>query len=122
MSAKLDTHTYDGKIATLLPQLHDIQNLSLEEKKTRVEPLTKLPLSAEAQHYLQGIIAAFGSGQNIDPTNSLNADDLLCACVPFKDNEDFRKQFNEQLCDMRTGFCPQGRTHRLFQLVQAFSD
>lgn len=38
----------------------------------------------------------------------------------WSENKDFRKTLDEQLVDMTTGMCPQGRTVRLCQAVNAY--
>lgn len=123
MTEKLNTHSYDGKIipTNLKEKLETASFLSLEEKKRRGEALLNYAFSENARHYLQGIIDDISRPQNYDPTNQLRADDLLCLCYEFRQNEDFNKELEIQLLDMKTGFCPQGRTHRLYQLLQAFS-
>lgn len=121
----LNTHYYDGKIDTsLLPKLKDFSVLSLEEKKETAEKLrskVKSSFSSLAMKYLNHIIFDIGTNSNIDTTNNLTADDLICYCWSFKDNNDFIKELEVQLEDMNTGFCQQGRTHRLFQLLKAYN-
>lgn len=78
-------------------------------------------MSQVAIGYLTAIVRDVGTPANHDPSNSLCADDLIVACWEHRMNEDFMRELEAQLEDMRTGFCPQGRTHRLFQLLAAFS-
>lgn len=122
----LDTHTYDGKLnVSLLPDLECVKLLSLEEKQNLgwqlVKAMKKVEgLNPQALHYLTGVVSSMGTPANLDPTNMLVADDLICLCWAYRKNHEFMIVLQEQLIDMKTGFCPQGRTHRLFQTLLAF--
>lgn len=107
----LSTHTYDGLLdKDLLPStVRD--NSKLSELLSNI----KNPVAIK---YFTSIFNENIS--NIDSTTGLVADELLTLCYQHKDNPDFILLLEEQLIDMRTGFCPQGRTHRLYQLLLAF--
>lgn len=115
-----DTHTYDGKInpSTLC---HSVQNLSLIEKRDKGNDLLKY-VNPKSKYFLSKIIDDIGTKNNIDETNNINADDLICLAWNYRHNKDFINLLNEQLMDMSTGFCPQGRTHRLYQLILAYTN
>ena len=115
----LNTHFYDGKIMNELPIVKD---LSFEEKQQCGQDLIKscLHINTKALYYLSVMVDSIGTSSNIDMTNDLNADDLLCLCWIYRNNIDFVKELEIQLLDMESGFCPQGRTHRLYQLLLAF--
>jgi len=118
----VDTHSFDGRIDRTLLPLDDVHNLAREEKQRRGE-LVLQALSGrkpEALHYLQTIVNNIGNSANHDPSNDIWAEDLLCLMMAMLDNESFLNQLEEQLCDMRTGFCPQGRTTRLWQVTLPF--
>lgn len=119
----LNTHSYDGQLsAQLLPDLVGVKLLSLEEKKHRgIELRDTIKINPIASQYLNGIISCMGTNANVDPSNGLVADDLICLCWMYRDNTEFIKVLETQLVDMQTGFCPQGRTHRLFQTLMAFT-
>ena len=122
MSDKLNTHYYDGKLdLKLLPELDNVKNLSKEDKLIKTDNLLKSISDPISVKFLKRIINDFGKSSNKDPTNNLIADDLVCLCEAHKNNKDFIESLEFQLKDMQTGFCPQGRTHRLFQLLIAFS-
>ncbi len=110
----LNTHYYDGKIN------HAIQSNKLENVMKKGNELCQLNLKPEALYYLNQIVKDIGTFNNYDPTNNLNADDLICICWLYKDNVDFLEEFEIQLMDMASGFCSQGRCHRLYQLILAF--
>lgn len=116
-----DTHCYDGKIVNQL-DYSSLSGLTLEEKKAHCESLLQYQWSPTAGIYLQRVLAAMGTPANYDPTNNLNADDLLCLTVAKCSEQDFRQEMDIQLADMVTGDCPQGRTHRLYQLLLAFKN
>lgn len=122
MTDPLNTHSYDGKIDIhQLPDLNSVRQLSLEEKRRRgIELQSYVKLNSVAAHYLSGIVSSIGTPANIDSTNGLIADDLICLCWVYRENSEFISVLESQLVDMATGFCPQGRTHRLFQTLLAF--
>jgi hypothetical protein len=119
-----NTHEYDGKIdISQLPDLIIMKQLTIEQKKQRgMELLFSVnnKINATAYKFLQRIVDSIGTSANIDNTNGLVADDLICICWVYRDNPIFIMELEYQLLDMATGFCPQGRTHRLFQILLAF--
>jgi hypothetical protein len=123
MIDKLETHSYDGKIdINQLPDLISVGKLSLEEKKIKgIELQSRVKINPVAAHYLNAIVSSMGSSDNIDNTNSLSADDLIYLCWFHHNDQEFISVFEGQLMDMATGDCPQGRTHRLFQTLLAFT-
>jgi len=120
--SKTDTHTYDGKIAIELRGLEEASTLSVEEKKERCKLLLDFKINEVAQRFMKQMINDIGTPANYDGTNKLCADDLLVLCAKYDKNEDFLQNLEIQLQDMHTGFCPQGRTHRLYQLLLAFEE
>ena len=113
----LNTHSYDGKIENRLPVI----NINISEKKIRGEELLNCAkMNPIAIKYLTCIVNSIGENTNIDNTNHLNADDLISLCWLLKENKDFMKELEIQLLDMQTGNCPQGRTHRLYQILIPF--
>lgn len=119
----LNTHTYDGKLNTdLLPDLISMNQLTLNQKQERGKELiiAANKLHPNAIAYLTNIVASMGTPANLDLTNILMADDLICLCWLYREDSDFMSVLETQLLDMNTGFCPQGRTHRLFQTLMAF--
>lgn len=121
----LDIHTYDGKInIDQLPNIADVANLTFDQKKNRGKELllTAINFDRTAYLFLEQIILQIGTPMNIDPTNKIIADDLICLCWLYKENKEFMSILETQLMDMNTGFCSQGRTHRLFQTLLAFID
>ena len=127
-----NTHYYDGQLINrkqeLAPKLDQLHRLSAKKKSKlvlRLQHKLEQKLDRIAQIHLDLIINSIGTQSNYDPTNDLNADDLLYLCafeIVKADNTEFGELFIEQLIDLQTGNCPQGRTHRLFQLLVAFED
>lgn len=113
----VDTHTFDGKLdKNLILSLSEVSKLSNEEKREKCNILCKYINNDK----MKIIINDAGRESNYDKSNDIHAADLLYICVDFSTNKDFIELLRIQLTDMNTGFCPQGRTHRLFQLIMAF--
>ena len=74
------------------------------------------------KYYDQMILSHKNSdGSNYDPINKINAIDLLYIIYTIsRDNDIVLTLLIEQLHDMKTGFCPQGRSIRLLQILYLF--
>ena len=116
----VDTHRYDGQLNRKLLDVDHVSSLSLNEKRHRGQELLSMVKLGCARPFLITIISDMGTCRNYDPSNNLWADDLICLGWNHRMNVDFIRELELQLLDMRTGFCPQGRTHRLFQTLLAF--
>ena len=114
----MDVHLFDGKLDIQNLKLNN--NLTLEEKLRLCQELNPL-IKGKALIYYWMIMRDKDGKSNYDPSNNLSALDLLAMAASHKDNPDFILLLNSQLKDMATGSCPQGRTHRLFQLLMAFN-
>jgi hypothetical protein len=111
-----DTHYYDGKIEQSLIFHH-----TLEEKNEKGKELYNMcNFNSQSLQYLNIMVTHIGTDLNIDHTNNINADDLLCLCWLHKDNDEFMKELELQLFDMASGNCSQGKCYRLYQLLIAF--
>ena len=119
----IDVHTYDGVIdTTQLRELKMFDNLNIEEKKERgLRLATTLNMCGKAKNIFRKMVEDMGTNANIDTTNGLIADNLILLCLKHQYNENFINILEEQLMDMQSGFCAQGRTHRLYQILLAFS-
>ncbi len=119
----LETHNYDGEIINELP-LNDIKLMSVGEKKAAGNILIAKFLGANPQalQYLRMIVNDIGTSNNFDSTNNISCDDLIYLCSKYKDDTVFIKELEIQLLDMSTGFCAQGRSHRLYQALLPFHD
>lgn len=126
--SKLNTHYYDGKLQNtqLETLLNSIYNLSKETKSRAFielrQKLTELTtFDQEARRNYDIIIYDFHhqNHKNYDHSNNLHADDLLCL-ISTKNSIDLLELLCLQLKEMTGGMCPQGRTHRLYQIIVAF--
>lgn len=128
--AKLNTHYYDGQLhnAFLETLLNPIHNLSKNTKATAFSKLKhKLNQSAafdqEARKNYNIVVHDFHyqNHKNYDHTNNLWADDLLYLLSEYIHSfRDLLDLLAVQFKEMTNGLCPQGRTHRLYQLALAF--
>jgi len=120
----LDTHSYDGRLDSKnINEIDNVRQLSNDDKLLVINELLEhinTKISDEGLFYLKTIINDIGTDHNYDPTNNLRAEDLLYISKYYQDNDDFVNNLDTQLQDMKTGFCPQGRTHRLYQIILSF--
>lgn len=116
----LETHFYDGKINKVLPIENNLTVIEKREKGIILYNNVKNIINPIALHFLKIMIHDMGHANNYDATNKIYADDLICLCCQHMHNDDFIKELEIQLLDMKNGFCSQGRTHRLYQLLIAF--
>lgn len=82
--------------------------------------ILKDKITPNAFIHLDIMIRDYGTDKNYDATNKISADDLLYLTSYHTGDENFIILINEQLENMASGFCAQGRTHRLFQVIFAF--
>jgi hypothetical protein len=120
--SKLDVHYYDGHWEEVCDYIDKakliadkIPNINALRKR-----LEKYGCSAQAMANFN-IIA---SSNTYDPINKIHVHDLLYileeVCKGYEDCTDLLKMIVEQLEDMSTGLCAQGRTTRLHQLMVSF--
>lgn len=114
-----DVHEFDGKVPIKLAKP------AMGSKNDNAEELFS-GMREEARHMARRILQG-GQEENLD-TRNRDADarrvltELLASIAAIPDGQD-RKAYlallEEQLCDMKNlGPCPQGRTVRLWQLLQ----
>lgn len=121
----IDTHFYDGKLEnsmnSIIEHLKRVHGLNIEKKKTCLDEIkirisdrcNVLELEALDRLITQKI-------ELLDESNNLYVKDLLFLCyekIVIEQNEDFVQEFLIQLQDMHTGFCVQGCTTRLLQIL-----
>jgi len=121
----LNTHFYDH----LLTEQTKLILLYLEgveySKEERVKILSACELNdPRAKRNLQVIIKSIGTAANKDPVTGLVTDDLLMIAHRYQllTRSSWLLQFEEQLIDMSTGFCVQGRNHRILQILLPYLD
>jgi hypothetical protein len=128
----LNTHAYDGLLKNS-PEFNIICNISdiVDDRNMLFSWMRKL-LTEKNIHAMciaryDIIVSNAQQPPNFDPTNQLFADNLLfkiCYIAKTNDDivEDIIKMLALQLEDMGTGFCPQGRTTRLYQILCCIHD
>lgn len=115
MTTWIQTHTYDGQLPQL--DLNCQENVpAISELRHKIEMINPLVLT-----FFDVIVRDKGRPPNFDPTNNLDAYYLLNFIAVNQQYLDY-SLFIEQLQDMNTGFCPQGRTTRLYQIIIQISD
>jgi len=120
MTHLLNTHTYDGKLdGDFIKYIQNVST-SADEIITCGNEFLKRITEPTAQKYLTSIIEGVNTASNYDPSNNIRAENILYLLYQFIDNKDCLETLETQLIDMATGACPQGRTHRLFQVLMAY--
>jgi len=114
----MDLHSYDR--ITNFKVEDDILLLDKQIKKNKVIQYVheiQPKISPQSNVFLMGIMNQLDA---YDQINQIYVLDLMYICSDFT-SDDFISEFDTQLFDMSTGFCEQGRTIRLIQLIRAFS-
>ena len=123
----LNTHSYDKRLGgvkeELKEEIESISGVPEEEKEVAFQHLREYlgdRISTQEMGRLEKLISE--KDKYYDPINDLRVDDLLYLCCIriTAGNEDFLNNFRQQLIDLRTGSCVQGRSIRLLQLLYAF--
>ena len=124
----LNTHYYDLKLGDQRDVIKDMLK-DAEDATDKIEELifiehmisTRPNSTHESQRNISIIINDFRFGRrekNYDCTNSLRADDILYLFASFiRRDIEVCDMLNIQLGEMAGGMCPQGRTHRLLQIL-----
>ncbi|MHB1774355.1 MAG: hypothetical protein ACYCST_22025 [Acidimicrobiales bacterium] len=121
-------HQYDAKIPT---HTFKIARANLPRERLRVLENFKPNILTSNQDIFNLLIS---QPDIFDPLNQICVLDLLHCLItvylklstPQNKNPDpellqtFFKLLNEQLTDLKTGLCPQGRTIRLIQILQVY--
>lgn len=135
----MNTHDLDGKLKDGLEILGINSNERIISREEFISSeLYNDYVNAYTLHpNLQTILQDFNTSRNYDPTNNYSCEILLSIIVKIysrihienrkcehdKCGEviDFLKFFHDQLNEMSSGMCAQGRTHRLLFVIFAFS-
>jgi len=110
----LNTHTYDGHLLPLKQEFSSL--LDDPDKEKEIEKLRELITDTTALSFFDKIVLNRNHQSNFDKSNGLYAFDLLYILAVYREKIPINT-FEEQLCDMETGFCPEGKTTRLYQLI-----
>lgn len=126
-----NTHFYDNNISINLKSsiqalIQSNSSIPEEDKldtfNTVRNQLIGVNSGPKSLHYFDKMVSDFKSDNknNWDPINELDAADLLflvCHNITRDTKHLDITLLSEQLNDMKTGFCPQGRTIRLVQII-----
>ena len=124
-----ETHFYDGKLERTKEEIREMldraQNVPFEDKQEAFHHFKwelEERCSSEEWHALHRLIDE--QEMYYDPINKLHVDWLLWLCyekIMIENNRIFEEHFKQQLQDMgSSGFCIQGRSVRLLQILVAF--
>jgi len=119
---KTNTHYYDKNISREI-----LSKIGTFPKTNKIEKFNELRYdiikygNLSALKYYDLIISSYvnNDGNNYDPINKIDTSDLLYI-IAKNYNNDLLPILIEQLEDMKTGVCPQGRTIRLLQIIGSF--
>lgn len=129
----LDVHSYDGKLGNSLSgidsHLSFVRTLPITKKMEMIKKLEGELLKTTC-YVLESrknfsLVVNSPSGHNYDPSNKVDALDLLCVCsiiVENKKDDDVLAIICTQLQEISLGACAQGRTHRLLQAIVSLEE
>jgi len=118
---QVNTHFYDTKLKELYQHMLELDNKALQKPLPLKVTVAEIRSSAHDcdRGKLNRVLSMLESNDinNYDPANNIHVHDLLPRVWRFvKNYEDTaRAGFYEQLIDILSGSCSQGRTTRLIQ-------
>ena len=126
MCSPLDVHYYDGNWGDVDRYIDKITNIPSPLKQDHINSLRsrltngKIKISPIAILNFNTIAAT----NTFDPSNKIHVYDLLYIleelCKEYEDPTDLLNIMVEQLEDLSSGLCTQGRTTRLYQIMVSF--
>lgn len=134
----MNTHELDGKLIEQIPFLID-RNTTISREKLIESQMYQDYVDKYAIHQnLLTILQDYNTIRNYDSTNNYSCEMIfykldkiynsLNQMKPVENdnnagdkNLDFLDLLHQQLNEMTSGMCPQGRTHRLLYIVFTFS-
>ena len=122
---KLNVHYYDSKWGDVDEYIAKVRTIPLPIK---VQSIDSLKNRLIGYHKMTSVAISnfntIASGDIYDPSNKIYVYDLLYIleklCEMYEDPTDLLNMLGEQLDDMSSGLCVQGRTTRLYQLMISF--
>ena len=128
--ALTNTHFYDGQLKERLkelgPHLQRARSIPRERKLKAFAEIEGMLYSGGCARINLRTIANYArsGGSNFDPSNGYDAIDVLWLCYELVclKKDDVLPILAMQLEDVSQGQCPQGRTHRLLQVVCPFQE
>ena len=127
-----NTHFYDDNMSKDIIEnirvfVNKSTNISKDDKLESFDKFRKILVELNNNPiviiFYDKIINSYiqSDGKNYDPINNLDAIDLLYVIYLIsQNNDDILLLLCDQLEDMKTGFCPQGKTIRLVQIITIF--
>lgn len=105
--------------------LHSYDNLVKYEYMTdlicNIEDITKLKNRLKKGNDVFELLCnSIGTPSNYDKINNISVDHLLYEIAKLSNTIDDLTILEEQLIDMKTGSCPQGRSLRLIQILKSW--
>lgn len=118
-----DVHEFDNKLCESIKyidnKINSISNIEKEDKINKFRQLQDHIIDKVAKHNLEILL----NNLNYDPINKIHTEHLLLIIIDalIKNNWDksIINLLSEQLKDMSTGFCEQGKSIRLLQIALA---
>lgn len=118
-----NTHHYDTKLKYTYRKLRELDDkmlvhaASLDICLSEIKTLGDELLDGRDKKKLDKVLDLFRSGgkSNYDDKNEIDAKDLICRVWRFVRKYEDKSFFLEQLIDILSGKCAQGRTMRLIQ-------
>jgi len=138
MNKWIDTHFYDKNISKeILDKLQILidnsKDISYDDKLNAFyQIIEKFKTSNKIIiYFLDQIVQTFinnnrdkkqdSNNKNYDSINKLETTDLLyIVYLISQKDENILSMLKEQIIDLQTGFCPQGRTIRLVQIIMPY--
>lgn len=113
-----DTHYYDNKIDPDIIRIINNLNIPNNDLNNLRNKLIESKINKTGLSYFDKIIT---NKNNYDPVNKLDIIKLLHIIDHLSnDNSEIITIMKEQLDDLKTGFCLQGRSIRLLQIIIPF--
>jgi len=116
-----NVHQFDGTLNNNYSKLVEIDNSHLQNNLEYLQCLDEISkLDKEVSDIINQIRTT--PDMNLDLSNNINFTDILPRVWKFYRLQDDKCVFFEQILDMKTGLCAQGRTTRMFQLYKIWID
>jgi hypothetical protein len=110
----MDTHSFDGLLdkSVIFSSTNQFQKV-IDHIRPQLNPI--------AGTFFNLLLNDINTPLNYSVADNMKVEDILSNFIHCLEHKDFIPILEEQLCDMATGFCPEGRVNRLFQVLMAFT-
>ncbi len=120
----MDTHLFDGKLKNTIKSVLDNNIILLSRTEVIDSNLYNDYVNKYNLHVnFQIILQDYNTSNNYDRSNEYSCEIILTEIIKIynllniEQKEDLLSLLNEQFEEMKSGMCPQGRTHRLFYIL-----